>query len=65
MKEELSTLEINYIFMGEKLGGFKRGCYQKYVGTEKYKEGINRLIELAKLGNLAITCKERRLKGWP
>lgn len=61
--KELSKHDINYVFMGEYLGGFRREGYEKHTETEGYERGINRLLDLASQGNVAIMCKERTSKG--
>lgn len=51
---------ITYIWLGDKLGGFRSGGYEKYMETEDFMEGINYLIDLLeKFGVIAIMCKER------
>ncbi|MEM0049122.1 MAG: DUF488 domain-containing protein [Candidatus Bathyarchaeia archaeon] len=53
---------IKYVFLGESLGGFVRGGYEKYMETEKFKEGLNTLIEIAGREVVALMCKERNVK---
>lgn len=53
---------IKYIFMGESLGGFVKGGYERYMETQRFKEGLNRLIELTRDEVIAIMCKERSIK---
>ncbi|MEM2094544.1 MAG: DUF488 domain-containing protein [Candidatus Bathyarchaeia archaeon] len=62
LEDELSRSGITYIFMGDELGGFRRGGYKKHMETEKYREGICKLIELAGQGNVVIMCTERSPK---
>ena len=50
------------VFMGDTLGGFRRG-YEKHMETETYKEGIKNLLELTKQGKVVIMCLERSPKG--
>ena len=59
LEAELNKHTIRYVFMGETLGGYQRGGYEKYTQSEAYKEGIRKLHELAEEGNLAIMCLER------
>lgn len=63
LQAELLRSGIKYVFMGEELGGFRRKGYQKYMETEEYKEGIEKLIEFAKEDNVAIMCVERTPKA--
>ena len=43
-KENLSTLlheaGIDYVHMGEELGGYRRGGYQAFTTTSQFSEGI-------------------------
>jgi len=62
LEQELPKLGIGYVFMGDTLGGFRRG-YQEYMKTEAYMRGIKDLLDLAKRGRIAIMCLERSPKG--
>jgi len=62
LEKELPRLGIKYVFMGDTLGGFRRG-YEKHMKSEAYKEGIKNLLELAKQGKVVIMCLERSPKG--
>jgi len=62
LERELPKLGIGYVFMGDTLGGFRRG-YQEYMKTEAYMRGIKGLLDLAKRGRVAIMCLERSPKG--
>ncbi|MEM1586306.1 MAG: DUF488 domain-containing protein [Candidatus Bathyarchaeia archaeon] len=53
---------IKYIFLGESLGGFVRGGYEKYMETQRFKNGLNTLIEIARKEAVALLCKERNVK---
>ncbi|MCP8308559.1 MAG: DUF488 domain-containing protein [archaeon] len=54
---ELSKSCINYIWL-ERLGGFRRGGYKKYLKSEDFKKGIEELLDIAKKGRVAIMCAE-------
>lgn len=62
LQEILRRHGIKYVSMGDTLGGF-RGGYERYMETKEYEEGIRRLVELARKGNVAIMCMERKTKG--
>lgn len=57
----LKSKGIKYIWMGESLGGYRNGGYERYMKTRKYLEGINKLIEIINNshGFTAIMCSER------
>ena len=55
----LESNGIRYIWLGEKLGGF-RGGYIRYMGTREFWEGVRSLIEVAESMNvIAVMCRER------
>jgi len=53
---------IKYMFLGEALGGFVRGGYERYMETEKFREGFKVLIKLVESETVAIMCKERKVE---
>ena len=74
-KEELAPLleagGFGYIFLGQELGGYRRGGYQSYLGTEEFRQGLRRLEALAQGRRVVILCSEclpwrchRRFIGW-
>ena len=58
LQSQLPDLNINYIWLGDDLGGFRKGGYTKYMNTETFKEGLNKLLTIAKSGRTAIMCAE-------
>jgi len=62
LEQELPQRGIGYVFMGDTLGGFRRG-YQAYMKTEAYMRGIKDLLDLAEKGRVAIMRLERSPKG--
>lgn len=62
LEEALGAEGIRYIFLGETLGGFRRG-YEEYMETEGYREGIRRLLGLLEEGRVALMCLERSPRG--
>ena len=63
LEAKLPQFGISYIWMGDTLGGFRRGGYPKYMETDDYREGISKLLELAEQGTLVLMCKERTDAG--
>ncbi len=59
---ELPKHGIEYRFMGDLLGGYRRGGYERYTETEDYMRGIRELLKLAEDGNVAIMCLEGKPK---
>jgi len=63
LEAKLPQFGIRYIWMGETLGGLRRGGYPKYMESDDYQAGIARLAELAGQGNVVLMCKERSEAG--
>lgn len=63
MKEWLSKQGIEYVWLGEKLGGYRHGGYEAYMETKPFKEGIKRLSEMARLKRTCIMCMEPNPKN--
>lgn len=55
--EELLRYNITYKWL-KSLGGFRKEGYKKYTKTEEFKEGIKKLIEIAKKEKTAVMCAE-------
>ena len=58
MERWLGEKGIEYVWMGEELGGYRRGGYKAYMKTERFWEGIERLLEIAKQKKACIMCLE-------
>lgn len=50
---------IEYYYLGEKLGGFRKGGYENYTKTEEFEKGIQELIEIAQEKQTAVMCAEK------
>jgi len=48
LQEALNSRNIMYEYLGDLLGGFRKGGYEKHMTTEEFKSGLNRVKELAK-----------------
>ena len=55
----LSEAGINYVYLGEKLGGYRRGGYQNFIATSEFQMGLKKLEEIAQNKRTAIICAER------
>jgi len=65
LEKELPKYRIQYIYMGDILGGFRKGGYQKYMETKNYMKGVIRLKEMADNAEknqktVAIMCLEKK-----
>jgi len=62
MEQWLPEHGVNYVWLGKELGGYRRGGYQAHMKTKLFREGIKKLLELAKRGRLCIMCMEKNPK---
>ena len=58
LKEWLPKMGIEYIWLGDRLGGYRKSGYQAYTESGAFKEGLGILMELAKRGRVCIMCLE-------
>ena len=59
MEGLLPEAGIEYIYLGQELGGYRRGGYQNFTATSQFQTGIRKLEEIARKLNTAIICAER------
>jgi len=59
LEKALRENGILYEYLGDLLGGFRKGGYERYMKTEAFKSGIERLLKLAEGRRVAIMCVER------
>lgn len=62
LKNILEKNGLKYVFLGESLGGFVRGGYEKYMETQKFKDGLKVLLDLIKNETVALMCREKNVK---
>ena len=55
----LSESGIDYVYMGEELGGYRRGGYRNFTTTSEFRNGLAKLEEIARRRRTAIICAER------
>jgi uncharacterized protein (DUF488 family) len=55
---ELKKMGIEYLWLGEKLGGFRKGGYEKWMESDEFREGFQILKEKASKFKTAIMCAE-------
>lgn len=58
MEEYLKKEGIDYVWMGEKLGGFRKGGYEEWSKTEIFLEGLKELEKIAMERKTVILCAE-------
>ncbi|MBN2255234.1 MAG: DUF488 domain-containing protein, partial [Deltaproteobacteria bacterium] len=50
---------IDYRWMGDLLGAFRKEAYEQYCQTEAFRKGVECLEELAETRTIALCCAER------
>jgi len=50
---------IRYFYMGDILGGFRKGGYEEFTHTPKFVEGVKRLEDIASRFTTAFICAEK------
>ena len=59
LEPELRAREIEYDWLGDALGGFRKGGYAAYMQTDGFTAGLERLLALAAKGKTAAMCAEK------
>ena len=59
LKEAVEGVGIKYFYLGNELGGFRKGGYEAYTKTKEFEDGINKLIVISKSGRTVVMCSER------
>ncbi|RJS79587.1 DUF488 domain-containing protein [Candidatus Bathyarchaeota archaeon] len=49
---------IEYVWMGEELGGYRKGGYKKHMRTKLFRDGIRKLLQIAREKRTCIMCRE-------
>jgi len=62
MERWLPEHGVEYVWLGKELGGYRRGGYQAHMKTRLFREGVKKLLELAKQGRACIMCMEKNPK---
>jgi len=62
-REELENIlpknGIDYIYLGDLLGGFRREGYEKFMNSEDFKIGVKKLAKIAEEKRTVVMCRER------
>ena len=59
LEEKLVEEGIKYVWMGEELGGYRKGGYASYTKTEDFKRALDKLLEISKGETACIMCAEK------
>jgi len=49
----------NYVYLGDELGGFRKGGYLPYTSSISYRSGVFRLEKIATKSKTVFICAER------
>lgn len=58
LEKSLKESGIGYAWLGEGLGGFRKGGYEAYMETGEFREGIAKLETMAATQPVAFMCAE-------
>jgi uncharacterized protein (DUF488 family) len=58
MEKWLPENGIEYVWLGKELGGYRKGGYKRHMRTKLFKEGVERLLEIARQKRTCVTCME-------
>lgn len=56
----LTEAGFRYVWLGDKLGGYRRGGYASFMNSDEFIEGIGRLIEIIESNVTCILCLEKK-----
>jgi len=59
LEEELKKNGVEYLWLGDRLGGFRRGGYGEYAQSNGFREGIEILLSVARDKKVCLMCLER------
>lgn len=62
LKSILKKNGLKYVFLGESLGGFVKGGYEKYMKTQKFRDGFKVLLDLIEKETVMLMCREKKAK---
>ena len=63
MEMWLRESSIRYMWMGNSLGGFRKGGYEKYMADVEFQKGVKELLKTAARNRVCIMCLEVSPKG--
>ena len=55
---ELPRNGVKYVWMGDGLGGYRPGGYQRYMRTREFRDAFRMLVKLAGRSRTAVVCSE-------
>ncbi len=61
LKKLCEEKKVEYLYMGNELGGYRKEGYEKFKKTDTFQRGVEILYSIAKKRAVCILCAER----WP
>lgn len=58
LEERLRSSGVEYVWMGDKLGGYRKGGYERYMETREFRQAVQTLVRLASEKKICILCLE-------
>lgn len=59
LQHALNEQGIEYVWLGDSLGGFRNGGYESYIQTPPFAKGLDCLVALAETKLTAFLCAEK------
>lgn len=63
LEKWLNENGIKYVWMGDLLGGYRNGGFEKYMKSKDFKEGIKKLLEFTLNQKTCLLCLEEDIKA--
>lgn len=59
LEAALRARGLQYVYLGEELGGYRKGGYEAYMNSPEFGRGVKGLISVATDGTTVLICAER------
>jgi len=53
---------VEYMWLGKELGGYRKGGYKRHMRTKLFREGVQKLLEIARHKRTCMMCMEKNPK---
>jgi len=53
---------VEYVWLGKELGGYRKGGYKRHMRTKLFREGVQKLLEIARQKRTCMMCMEKNPK---
>jgi len=59
LEKMITKAGMEYHFLGKELGGFRKGGYEKYMTTDSFQKGLDKLEQIAQAKVSVVVCAEK------